>query len=204
MKTWREWLEAQQQGSSMQVQPVPLNATPGWWNEGGKIRKDDDTFFRVEGRTITRGQTTWGQPIVVQIADPGDSEGRCGIVCLLVDEEGAILLQAEPEPGALGPGKICLRAAIQTSHSRLQAGKVPFKDLLETRSHLGNAETDPNRMTGSVEYASQMVKRADVDLSDKPNFRWFTPAELVEAQDAHAPLNGHFWIAYGMYCCTGD
>lgn len=203
MSTWQQWLEEQQQRSNMQVRPVPLNETPGWKNRGVEVVKDGGGFFTVEGCMVSRGETHWGQPLLVQVADPGDPEGRCGIVCLLADETGAILLQAEPEPGAKGPGKICLRAAIQTSHSRLASGKVPFKDLLANRAHLGNAETDANRMVGSVEYAHLAVKREDVDLSDKPNFRWFTQDELAEAQDELAPLNGHLWIALGMYFNVG-
>jgi len=185
-----EWLEKQQEASTMSAEQIPLTEVGQPWgmNEGNYQRVMKD-YFRVTGirimKALTREIQSWTQAILEEL-------GARGVVALIREEtNGKILVTAKAEPGNDSKGCVLLAPSLQASQANLNQAhggkRPPLAEILDmpeaTLLHQSEQPQDGGRF---------FRKRVDVRIIQVPNEetlssivvneqRWSTQAEIDEA-----------------------
>lgn len=211
------WFEERMKSATMKVEAVPLSELRGW----GMVRSEGDVvekfanldqkgtprFFTFEGRRISasgREVDSFDQPGVIEVPNKADLQKTSGTVGLLVDiNSGDVLVQvaAEPlqaEPGSEPSAYLVLRASVQGSYDNITLHKVPFSDRIDQTAYTNFVPVNPSRISGNVRVGVTHVQKGEIDLTDKPNFKWFSRKEIDKGIQDGAPFNSFFHSAYSI------
>jgi len=161
-----EWLEVQQNTSTMSAEQIPLtDVEKPWGMNENNYQREDKGFFRVTGIRITnalREVKKWTQAILEEL-------GPLGVVALIREQTyGLILVTAKAEPGNDAKGCVLLAPSLQASQANLKqihGGKKPplaeILDMPETQTlHQSNQPQDGGRF---------FRKKVDVRIIEIPN-----------------------------------
>ncbi|MFG2577429.1 NDP-hexose 2,3-dehydratase family protein [Streptomyces sp. NPDC048481] len=106
------WLDRHRRSCGTVVRRIPFAALDNWSfaPDTGNLRHGSGRFFTVEGLHVTRPQTQWQQPIIVQ-----PEIGILGILAKEFDGVLHFLMQAKMEPG--NPNLVQLSPTVQATRS---------------------------------------------------------------------------------------
>lgn len=212
------WLEERIKSATIQVDKIPLGEVCNW----GMVNNDLGTpemfanidpqgnprFFTFEGRRIwTSGRevASFDQPAIIEVPDIKDPKKTSGVVGLFVDSNsGDILVQAAAEPMAAEPGAepgayLTLRTAVQGSFTNISTNKVNFADRVDLNTYNYIVPVNAGRIYGIVRVGVTQVNKNDINISDKPNFKWFSTKDIDNAIVQGAPFNDFFHTAYDIH-----
>jgi hypothetical protein len=207
------WWARRQAAATMQVSHANLEEIRPWEIKNGKIvnldgKTGNSRFFEVVGRMIAasgREVDAFGQPGIVEVADPNDPDGASGTVALLVDKKsGDVLVTVAAEPFQAKPGAkpgeyLSLRASIQGSFTNIEENKVPFSELVNQAEYNHFISSNSGRIEGKIRVGYTLVDKETIDLSKQPNSAWFSLEEIDQAISNNLPFNPLFHTAFNIY-----
>jgi len=211
-----EWLLERVKEATIRVERVPLTEVKDWGAitqdgeliEYANIGKDGKPkYFKIEGRNVYssgREVADYGLPAIVEITDETDPDKAAGTVGLLVDKKtGDVLVQAVAEPMMAEPGEesgayMVLRVAVQGSYDALRLHKPPLSQDIDPSAYSKFIHINAQRIQGKIRYGITYVDKQTLDLSEKPNFSWFSRTDIDEAIREGMPFNGFFHAAYNL------
>ena len=228
----RNWYQEQLRNfGEMTSEPAPLTDGKQWKGEltqSGEVDRVVGSYFIVQGRNITRynpdGTVSfkWTQPGLihkeVEMIIPS-KEGQelvriSGIVGIIRDEKGNVLLSLSPEPFAHTPKKVLVRTPFQTSVAKLQGiidgqreldpllfdliGSIDPGKSMDEIFRMGKLElfplpyADANRIEATNLGFSIHVRDSELikKLENDGKNRWCSPKEVAALAKAGL-LNGH-------------
>jgi hypothetical protein len=211
------WVNERRAAATMQSDDIALNQVRNWNTFGipevPRVIKNADTdgrsrFMEFVGRRIWpkgKEKDSHDQISIREVKDPTDPKGYAGTAGLVVDKfTGEILIQSAEESDAGVPGSppseyLTLRPTLQGSYTNIKEKKIPFSEYADIRDFDKDVQVNPSRIHGKVRVGLVFVDKNDIDLTDKPNFAWFTREQLHEGVRENAPINGFLHAALDQY-----
>ncbi|MFC1597922.1 NDP-hexose 2,3-dehydratase family protein [Patescibacteria group bacterium] len=207
MEYWKDWFTQQQGESTMNVEIIPVRDAEPWGlqEDGLRFGRPDGGFFNLVGLHVKvpkpgqREVPQWKQ-VILQETSVG------AVVLIKAREQPLYLLATKAEPGNTTlPGHVTLVAPLQASRSNLEQAhggdRPPRAELMGDKPQLVDGPRDGGRFIGKVNgYAMVEVEKDTIVL--RPNERWFTPHELLEAWHAGV-LNEHLVHVLCAYLLEG-
>jgi len=196
-----EWLEKQQEASTMSAEQIPLTEVSQPWgmNEGNYQRVMKD-YFRVIGLFVKDplgNVKQWFQPILEELGL------ERGIITLVIEEtHGKILLLAKAEPGNDSKGCALLAPSLQASQANLNQAhggqKPPLAEILDmpegtTLLHQSLQPEDGGRFfRKKLDFRIISVPNPETIASITTNkHRWSTRIEIAQAMLNNKMCNQH-------------
>ncbi len=213
----------------MKVAETPVTDGDKWKAEmasNGEVARIVGAQFRVEGRNVSTTAFSWAQPIIEQRTEQATSpEGLpleiSGIVILVRNSEGKVLLTVVQEPGAdaleedgkevhpsvrtplqssvqklkdLAEGKEKVDETMKLALSVLVSEGRTFADVVRELP-LKKVATDGNRIHSNVYYGSINVDEQTAQMLEEKTGGKFLSKEQINALDT---VNGHTHIALSV------
>jgi hypothetical protein len=216
--TIAQWHESRKASATMQTKEIALDELGEPWRfhmqrnlrhdlrNSGKNGKP--RYYRIVARKITasgREVDSYAAPGIEEVPDPTDPDGAVGTVGLLVDKRtGKILLQTAAEPFAAKAGSpagdyLMVRASVQGSYGNLENNKVTFSDQVDVSTYKNLEQMNPSREFGKVRAGITYVDGSKIDLTNHPEYQWFSKKQINKAIKEDARLNGFLKVALKNY-----